>query len=879
MDSMLNRKNRERRFTVPSNFKLFSLVEDLGIWLRDSRGKKVETIRTGDGYVVEARDVGGRLKRLVDRKEEMFHVVFALEGGRLAVGSGRGGWSQGSGGGSGKTDEFVLTRAAKFAKSAVAGLAGAAADGVADIFAETKTWDEILEFVARYVANSFDLNNGRDLSDAGGFSGDISKSRYVEEWNRMISSWLAGFLKPGETLLAWLKTSTKSPEDGAGDWNWMLTTHRSGLVSFAESGFESFREITAKTMSFKDSLVRDDVEAGDATFRTRMGNEDLFKEMAGLLPLSPEKRRYESARLNFVNGRVSHAESVLERLVSASPDPIYSLSLFYANHARERGKDEPFGIDDEFVKNFGPVAKALAEKSSGRELQTWARSWGLQPPQSLSLAELMQKVEPASAVFAELARPVLTDAREALVKKSKNEVFQGVIDIRYAENLILCGYKKEATAVLEHRLSKLPDETLADLLPSGDSDLTKGEGGQVLKTRILELLVQARSAPEESDANTLRELAMLQPLVPERIRALFRCAGPELKKRAAVCLNLLEGQDGPETFSDYRPPENKKPRPLSKEDIEEGVRHPASRSGTALNKLQGFIAAKKIPDRGSLKTFAKRVSMDEYPELCKAILDGGIVFGVKSLEAFVSFGEYGTGVRGYENDPPFILVGNEHLEKDRPFSMDALEARFAVGTEIAHVKFKYNRITSTDLWEGAFEKTISVMELVPVVGVYLGKIGSLGKFATHATQFSGTAGNVKQYVSHAWSLATRAQDYYKGKIGGNSEKRDEEEKKVEEERGIIGAFREMRLTSDRAGLILCGDLKAAVRTMFKSSPKLCPELPTVEKAGLDSLLSEKDEKGALKYQDLAIRLAALFSFYLSKDFARLRSRAFETGGV
>ncbi len=468
----------------------------------------------------------------------------------------------------------------------------------------------------------------------------------------------------------------------------------------------------------------------------------------------------------------------------------------------------------------------------------------------------------------------MTDAREALVKKSKNEVFRGVIDIRYAENLILCGYKKEATAVLEHRLSKLPDETLADLIPSGDSDLTKGEGGQVLKTRILELLVQARSAPEKSDAKTLRELAMLQPLVPERIRALCRNAESDLKNRAAACLNLLEGQGCPETFSDYRPPKNKNPRALSKEDIEEGVRHPASRSGTSLNKLQGFIAAKKIPDRGSLKTFAKRVSMDEYPELCKAILDGGIVFGIKSLEAFVSFGEYGTGVRGYENDPPFILVGNEHLENGNPFSMDALEARFAVGAEIANLKFKYNRITSTELWEGAFEKTISVMELFPVVGVYLGKIGSFGKFATHAQQFSGTVGNLKKYVSHAWSLATRAQDFYKGKIGGNSEKQDKEDKRVEEENEIIGAFREMRLTSDRAGLLLCGDLKAAVRAIFKSSLQLCPELSTVEKVGLDSFLSEKDEKGALKYQDLAIRLAALFSFFLSDEFARLRSKAF-----
>jgi hypothetical protein len=286
-----------------------------------------------------------------------------------------------------------------------------------------------------------------------------------------------------------------------------------------------------------------------------------------------------------------------------------------------------------------------------------------------------------------------------------------------------------------------------------------------------------------------------------------------------------------------------------------------------------MIASKKIPDHGALKSFAKRVSSEEYPELYAAIAEGGVIFGVKSPEAYIAFGDYSTGVRGYESNPPFILIGNEHLINGGPHQMTDVELRFLIGSELAHLKFKHNRITSADVWEGAFDKTISVMEFLPVVGGYLGKLGSLGKFATQANQFSSRFGSAQQYISHAWGLASRAQEIYRDKIGKKEPPKNRNEKKPEEA-GIIGAFREMRLTADRAGLVLCKDLQSAVQAIFKSSQKFRTHLSTVEKTGLDVFLSKKDEERNLLYQNLAIRLAALFSFYLSEDFTSLLSSAY-----
>ena len=83
----------------------------------------------------------------------------------------------------------------------------------------------------------------------------------------------------------------------------------------------------------------------------------------------------------------------------------------------------------------------------------------------------------------------------------------------------------------------------------------------------------------------------------------------------------------------------------------------------------------------------------------------------------------------------------------------------------------------------------------------------------------------------------------------------------------------MQLTADRAGLTICGDLRAAVEAIFLSTAENRAELPLVRRHGLVTALGRRDGQGGLLNQALAIRLAALFSFYLSSDFEALRAAA------
>jgi hypothetical protein len=88
---------------------------------------------------------------------------------------------------------------------------------------------------------------------------------------------------------------------------------------------------------------------------------------------------------------------------------------------------------------------------------------------------------------------------------------------------------------------------------------------------------------------------------------------------------------------------------------------------------------------------------------------------------------------------------------------------------------------------------------------------------------------------------------------------------------LVAAARVMQLTADRAGLVVNGDLASSLRSMLLVRPNHKPELELAERDGVDALLSQRDSEGRMAHEDLGVRIAALVSFYLSDDYARLRS--------
>jgi hypothetical protein len=85
----------------------------------------------------------------------------------------------------------------------------------------------------------------------------------------------------------------------------------------------------------------------------------------------------------------------------------------------------------------------------------------------------------------------------------------------------------------------------------------------------------------------------------------------------------------------------------------------------------------------------------------------------------------------------------------------------------------------------------------------------------------------------------------------------------------------MQLSADRAGLVVCGDPRAAIRAMFMVHPAYLSLWPLVGSHGLRTTvtreLRQDDERERKRLEDLAVRVAALLSFYLSDEYALLRA--------
>ena len=863
-----------RVFQVPEDYDGAALADALAGWMGEQLAMTAENLPVADGWLVQADDTAGMLGRLVRRRAASLYVRMWRREDGLHVRLGHGRWKKDPA--KAKERGSGLWDMASAALDAGVELAGNTASGVSDLLVETRTVERIFQFISGRVA--------RDLrSRAGGTpSGvDSTQSRYVEPLTDVAAVWLAGFRESGEILLAWLGTST--PVDGGGDaeWCYLLTTRRSALAAFSSEGFVDMRVLPQAPMAVSDEIGRDVVQVGEAVWRTRMSNDVLFREIAPLSDMPPLERIIAAARLNFIHRekrkeRAVYALALLDYGLSLESDPIVSLSRLYVSKTLAQASGHAEHAFKAVEGDLDAVACGLPERYDGRQLRDWADAWTLGPWERISLAGAVQRcasLPPAQNTDLKILEPMLEEARALLLKKDRDPGRQAVADIVWARHLRHMGRSGEAVRLLEQRLSKLPDETLSDLLPLRDTDLTKGEGGQLLKVWILEALADLRGRPDQGDTETLRALAVLQPLVDARLRRLLAVSDGVLKRRVSRLMHVLS-PNMPEA-AETPTPEAPRPaaaRPVDPGLIEERLRHPAGREGTVLRKVGQFLATGKTPDHSALKSYARRISPETAPELSRSIMDGALILGMPVLEGYISFGDLDTGIRGYDGKPPFLLIGGSHLEPGSPASMTPGELRFLIGGELAHIRFRHERITSREVWEGAFDKAMTLVELVPVLGTYLGKVGRFGQIAGRAADMAQKVGSFQNYINQARDMAASAQSLIgvkksdAGTAGPEALSQDEQ--------NLISAFRVMQLTADRAGLLLCGDVVSAVRAIFKSRPTLAPELPLAESMGLSGFLSRTDEHGELMFQDLAIRLAALLAFSLSTEYESLDAAAF-----
>jgi len=301
--------------------------------------------------------------------------------------------------------------------------------------------------------------------------------------------------------------------------------------------------------------------------------------------------------------------------------------------------------------------------------------------------------------------------------------------------------------------------------------------------------------------------------------------------------------------------------PLSAQLLETALSHPLARGQNSLVAgVQKLIALSPEPDHAALSDYCEALDGHEHPEAKRALDAARLAFGLPHLRAYISRGKKSIGLRGYEGKTPYLLLGKAHLDPGSAYRMSESELCFAIGAEALHLKLGQARLTSNEVWAGAFAHTKGGVELA------LGLLPLLKglPLAASATKFLDKL--PEPALRRALEVLLRFE-------------RDQRRQSVEPSapptalshinENLVAAHRLMQMNADRAGLVLCGDLSSSLRGMLMVRPDTHAVLEAMVASDLVSVLLESTIEPALR-SDLVVRVAALFHFYVGDDYLTLR---------
>ncbi|MBN2197066.1 MAG: hypothetical protein JW751_29950 [Polyangiaceae bacterium] len=682
----------------------------------------------------------------------------------------------------------------------------------------------------------------------------------IERPGEVERAWITASLAPNELLLAWVRSVTQAPiatdggEDLSGRWRLLVTDQRIALVALSILGHAASREVPPDDLPTEPLPPgRQELTLADVDLVFHRSSSDAIHHAIALARLDPAARRREAARRAWVTGRPDQLPFVRAALQTACAvhEPLAEIVVLLVS--AERNEPPMCSVD------VGATLHTLAQEDAEPDaLARLAADWGFSRTATRAVLDDLRRHGIRSEPWAlRLHRQLHDDPPD-----SRDPIRGTLADLDFAEHSLDADLRPLAVAVLETRLAHLPSETLDELLPPRDADLTTDAGGPTLRSRVFELLARARGTPEAPDVRAIAELARLHPLVSERVRALAKVAQGELGERAKAVGRALE----PGGLSPRPTAEGGlvlRHRSLSDKQLDEVLRHSATRRDSPLlSRLQALLASVPVPDVSMLRDYCEQVTAPPYDAAVRAFADATTLLGLGGLQAYVSRGAKGVGVRAYEGRPPFVLIGFQHLVPG-DYALSETELRFALGAELAHLRFGHSRVTSSEVWNGALDKGKQGVELalglVPVLRGW-----ALADKAVRVTSKVPIPA-VQRVVDAAQTLQRRVvASTVRGATG-----HDDGLSTLNET--LVVAHRMMQLSADRAGLVIAGDVQASLRAMFLLRRDYRAEFDVVEARGLAPVLSQRAEDGHIAYQDLAIRVAALLAFYLSDEYLRLRS--------
>lgn len=674
----------------------------------------------------------------------------------------------------------------------------------------------------------------------------------VEDINLNFKIWFVNVLDDDEILLSKLgiheckDLPVLAPEDTVEELFFLQTQKDSYIAGFDKQREAVFFENLEGKMEYSKGMVRYTISCAGLKWTSKRSNAKLFALADQIHAKQNSAKIFEAARINKINDSIEGSIRLLKHYYSQSRDSYADFLLAYLEFSRNKAE----------LKKAEPALRQIIENLNGGDkfLKT-VNAWELPEADKAMLADIMVNLAREREQKAQLYE-FYTAVRKDFLSQNKDLFALTLFDTVYSEFLIDAGKPDEAVKILEKRLKKLPDESISDLLPEPETDLTGDQSGQLLKVKVFELLAKAGEKPKEQKL----KIARLQPLNKKRLDPLRQAEQKD--ERAEHLFELLYSPIEPKS-AEIPQPQQPKEKVFNKQ-----LRHPFTTKGGSFYSLQKWLSKLNSDNYDTVKNYTEKLDNEKYPSVFSDLNKIKHAFSLPDLEAYVARGDKSKEVIAYEGNPPFVIIGADFIEAENRAKLNPAELRFALASEAAHVFFKHTRITSTDVWRGAADKGYlfldTLIHLIPLAGLVgkavqnVGEVHKLSKIFKISDKMK-SAGDV---FAGAISLA----GFYK-KISKNKTKdRDRQ--------NLLAASRLMQYTADRAGLLFAGSMSDSVSALIKTNKKYSKSAEEIKQGALHNYLLKSGDNGHLKNQEFALRIAALASFYLSDEYLLLQKELF-----
>jgi len=637
--------------------------------------------------------------------------------------------------------------------------------------------------------------------------------------------------------------------------SFIVTDKSTAVFSFNKTGeCVSFEKIEDK-FEIKKKLTKNLIQYDNLVWQPKRSNSKFFNQLKNIQDFIGFDRIREIAKINCLNNNYEAAIKLISDINKEEDNPFNDLILVIIRVKNDKTTLQNFISENEFIQIS---QKILTIDGADKNINKLLNEWQISYKEKTFLLELF--VETAENTderkrIISLYETIRTEFR----KKDKDLINQTVFDINYAEFLIVSDKKRAAVKILKKLLKHLPDETISDILPPQNLDLSSSESGQLLKIKILNLLTLAKGKNESE--KEIQKSVQLQPLNKNILNQLSDVKDAELKNKAEK-INLLLRKNGLTNLSKEIPARkyNKIPANI----LETKLRHPATIKKGSFYSVQKWISKIKADDYTSVKEYSEKIDVVNHPKLFEIFENLQQIFNLENLEFYISRGEKSKGVIGYEGTPPFIIIGQNHLDINSELFLNYRELQFSVTSEIAHIFFKHSRISSKDVWRGVADKGATLLDtllsVVPVAGIASKSIQNSQKLS-RLTSILKSSNNIEKSKS-IFNTALKLSEYYNSTFKSDN--------KTEKEQKLLAASRLMQFTADKAGLAICGSIKSAVRAVFLTGKYNYEFFSEAEKTSLYNFLLKINNDGSYKNQNLALRIAHLFSFYISDEYSEIR---------